>query len=128
MPKPKTVNKKDVDWASDLANTISKETFNLLDAAGYPKGPTMNRHVKINFLAKFLGILVSEALHDVPKEIKNAEDRSAFVSGNFTELRDYVQQAVAAGFEAAVADYTNKQADFYCQIKRCPEPTSKYPN
>jgi len=128
MPSnPKKVSKSDYDWADDLATTVAKETFKLLDAQGHPKGLAMQRHVMVNFLAKFTAMLVAQALHEKPSNNPNAREQAEYTAENFSSIRDYLQSAMAAAFEGAVADYTGKQTDFYCQIKRVPEPTSKYP-
>jgi len=123
---PKKVTKTEYEWADELATTVAKETFKLLDAQGYKKGLTIQRHLLVNYVAKFTAMMVAQALHEEPGGAMNQREKAEYTATNFSEIKDLLQQSMAAAFEGAVADYTGKQTDFYCQIKRVPEPVNKY--
>jgi hypothetical protein len=58
------------------------------------------------------------------KDKKNAAEVIAY----FTDTKDMMQSAVAAGFEMAMQKFTGKPIEYYCQVKTVPLAPSNSSN
>lgn len=85
------------------------------------------RELSMTFLASFIGSIVYAVLKEKPVKSKDMKDALDFTANNFLELKIGMQNAMAAGFQGAMQEYSGKSVEYYCQVKTVPEPVNKQP-
>lgn len=102
------------EWTENLIRTLIMENIKLLAEEEKRLGAHYKGHLFTSFLASFVGALLYKTVEGKAKSSK------AFVT-----MQGLVEDAVAAGFSGAVTQATGKSAEYYCQVKVVPEPSSK---
>ena len=115
------------DDAYEFTQMLVEETLNLISAK-YPD-KKKGRFASTIFLAKFSGAVIYEALKEKPiKEFKTKDDYVKFTMKNFQEVKEKVQEAIAAAFTGAMNTYAGKNmVEYYCQVKTIPAAANKEP-
>lgn len=114
-------------WAETFSQMITDETFKLIEGRSR-KNLDAIKFVASMFVARFVGTLVFRTLTEPSALRTSKKDQEAFTNKNFLELKMSVQNAVAAGFQNAVSQFSGSTMEYYCLIKPVPEPTSNQVN
>ena len=116
-----------VDDTYEFTQVLVEETLNLI----YGKFPEAKkgRFASTLFLAKFSGALIYNTLKEKPiKEFKTKDEYMKFTMKNFQEVKEKVQEVIAAAFTGAMNTYAGKNmVEYYCTIKPIPAAANKEP-
>lgn len=84
------------------------------------------RHsLHVNFIARFIGAYVYQALMQKPEKACGKEELLKFTKENFKASKQAVQDAVSAAFSGAMSAFSGKDIEYYCQVKVVPEVKGK---
>lgn len=110
--------KKDFqEYASDLGELMSEDVFKMIERqTGTNKEAA--KYIQAMFVSRFVQMVVASAL----EENKHVSDKELLKVMSETKMA--LQNAVAAGFQNAMTEFSGRQVEYYCQIKVVPEPVS----
>lgn len=86
----------------------------------------VTRHsLHVNFIARFIGAYVYQALMQKPEKPCSKDDLLKFTRENFKASKQAIQDAVSAAFTGAMNTFSGKTVEYYCQVKVVPEVKGK---
>jgi len=112
------------DLANDLAEILVEENYKIIYSQTKNLGPKETRFVVATFISRMVHTMVYSTLHEEQKLAKSDKDRENLIFKNLAEVKTQVQNAVAAGFQNPMSEFSGQPVEYYCQIKLVPEPTS----
>jgi hypothetical protein len=110
--------------SEELAQTLTIENFRLIDGKLRNYSPKEVRYVAATLVSRFVGALVYRTLTEEQAINQTKEQHEAFIMKNAADLKNQIQNAVAAAFQNAMSAFSGQPVEYYCQIKVVPEPKS----
>lgn len=112
------------DWAEEFSVLIADETLKIMTQH------SRNNEDAVKFAASMLisrivGTLVFRTLTEPPSINKSKKSHEDFVLKNMAEMKLTIQNAVSAGFQQAMTQYSGQPIEYYCTIKPVPEPLTE---
>lgn len=114
--------------SDELAELLTVENFRMIDFRLRAYGPKEARFAAATVIARFVGALVYRTLTEQPAINKSPGEHEAYVMKNMADLKNQLQNAVAAGFQNAMTAFSGNTVEYYCLIKPVPEPSSNTVN
>lgn len=118
------------DWRCKLSKEITEEILKIVDREQDSLGREFALSLISTFMATFISAVVYQALSEEVKNSKNEVDKKKTydkVYKNLSDMKEGMQDAIAAGFQGAMSTFSGKPIEYYCQIKTIPEPMNKKP-
>jgi len=114
------------ELVSSLAKTLALEMSKLIDNQAEHRGGDAAFHLSTQLLAAFVAARACNSLK-VPGNLTPPQQFEV-ACASFQTFKVACQEAVAAGFTAAMSEFSGQHVEYYCQIKVVPEPLSKLVN
>lgn len=114
--------------SEELAQTLTVENFRIIDGKMRAYASKESRFVAATFIARFVGAMVYRTLTEDQALNKTKAEHEAFVMKNVADLKNQVQNAVAAAFQNAMSAFSGQPVEYYCTIKIVPEPPTNTVN
>lgn len=123
----KTLPGSPTDDAHTIARQITEQILSILEKRDAKNGHLFSEDIEINLLGCLVaGVLYRELMRKPPQAV-GKQELYEFTRDNVARVKDRVQQAIAVGFQSAMATYSGKHTDYYCLIRVTPEPVNKTP-
>lgn len=113
------------EWCEDLASKTALNIYELFEDQAAIVGPDNHRHLFSVFLAGIISATVYRSLAICPANLKSDEERCRYAEDSFTDMKNRIQEAVAAGFTGGMKSWSGESLDYYCQVKVMPEAANK---
>lgn len=85
-------------------------------------------YVGASFIRDLISVMVSRVLNDIPEGMTNNQEQYEHVQAGFARLKVQLQDAIAKGMGSAMSTWSERECDYYCQIKPHPTMLSKQEN
>lgn len=121
------IKNKAADWASDTSDTIVRAFASaVVDKQSRGDDKALD-NLMSEILRKLTALSVYETLKEAPVKAKTQSDRYKRTAHAFSNIRNKIEDSVAAGFQGAMSTYAGKQVGYYCIIRTVPEPVNREP-
>ncbi len=112
------------DWAEQFSVLVTDETIKIMSQHSR-NNEDATKFAATMFLSRFIGTLVFRTLTEPPSLNTTKKGHEDFIMRNVAEMKQAIQNAVSAGFQNAMSQYSGQPIEYYCTIKPVPEPLTE---
>lgn len=112
------------DWVEQFSVLVTDETIRIMSQHSR-NNEDATKFAASMFLSRFIGTLVFRTLTEPPSINTSRKNHEDFVMKNMSEMKQTIQNAVSAGFQNAMTQYSGQPIEYYCTIKPVPEPLTE---
>lgn len=110
------MTKEEENYVTEYAARMVQEVMKFFTIAEKNRSKEVSHELSINFIASIIGAKVFLTL----KEAAQSDSKIGSALNKFAELKIDIQNAVAAGFQGGMQEFSGQNLEYYCQVKLVP--------